>query len=121
MLLGALAASLLGNMLTGKGINRVGEGIIRIQKIFSQGSPIKKFVIPPHSLTNLEIQKYYLNETRFDGVCSRVNLHDEIRDGAFIINLDEYSDIGDHWIAIYSNNKVICFDSFYCRKYSKTN
>ena len=29
MLLGTLGASLLGNMLTDKGINRAGEGIIR--------------------------------------------------------------------------------------------
>ena len=28
MLLGTLSASLLGNVLTGKGINRVGEGIV---------------------------------------------------------------------------------------------
>ena len=29
MLLGTLGASLLGNLLTGKGINRAGEGIVR--------------------------------------------------------------------------------------------
>ena len=29
MLLGTLGASLLGNLLTGKGINRAGEGVIR--------------------------------------------------------------------------------------------
>ena len=29
MLLGTLGASLLGNMLAGKGINRAGEGFIR--------------------------------------------------------------------------------------------
>ena len=29
MLLGTLGASLLGNILTGKGINRAGEGIVR--------------------------------------------------------------------------------------------
>ena len=29
MLLGTLGASLLGNLLTGKGIHRVGEGIVR--------------------------------------------------------------------------------------------
>ena len=29
MLLGTLGASLLGNILTGKGINRAGEGVIR--------------------------------------------------------------------------------------------
>ena len=29
MLLGTLGASLLGNILAGKGINRVGEGVVR--------------------------------------------------------------------------------------------
>ena len=34
-------------------------------------------------------------------------------DGAYLINLDKYSDIGTHWLALYiSNNKVTYFDSF---------
>ena len=37
MLLGTLGPSLLGNILAGKGMNRVGEGSIRA----SYGSPIK--------------------------------------------------------------------------------
>ena len=41
MLLGTLAASLLGNMLTGKGINRAGEGFTRAGYGF-KGSLIKK-------------------------------------------------------------------------------
>ena len=51
--------------------------------------------MPPHPLTNFEIQKYYQNQTRFNGVCSRDNLP-EIKDRAYIVNLDEYSDIGTH-------------------------
>ena len=42
---------------------------------------------------------YYQNEFRFNGVCSRDNLPDKIKDGAYVINLDEHSDIGTHWIA----------------------
>ena len=77
-------------------------------KIFNQG-----FLIPPHLLTNFEIRKYYENEPRFNGVYSRDNLPDKIKDGAYAINLDEYSDIGSHWIASYSlNNNVTYFDSF---------
>ena len=31
----------------------------------------------------------------------------------YLINLDECSDIGTHWIALYVlNNGVTCFDSF---------
>ena len=67
----------------------------------------------PHPLTNLEIQKYYQNEPRFNGVYSRDNLPDKIKDGAYIINLDEYSDIGTHWVALYAlNNDVTYFVSF---------
>ena len=51
--------------------------------------------MPPHPLTNIEIQKYYQNETRFNGVYSRDNLP-KIKDRVYIINLDEYSDIGTH-------------------------
>ena len=64
----------------------------------------------PH---NFEIQKYYQNEARFNGVYSRDNLLGKIKDLAYVINLDEYSDIGTHWIALYSlNNDVTCFDGF---------
>ena len=66
----------------------------------------------PHPLTNFEIQKYYQNEPKFNGVYSRDNLP-KIKDGAYVINLDEYSDIGTHWIALYVlNNSVTYFDSF---------
>ena len=72
----------------------------------------KWILIAPHPLTNFEIQKYYENEPRFNGVYSRDNLP-KINDGAYIINLDEYSDIGTHWIALYvQNNNVTYFDSF---------
>ena len=68
--------------------------------------------MPPHPLTNFEIQKYYQNEPRFNGVYSRDNLP-KIKDGAYIINLDEYSDIGTHWVALYvQDNNVTYFDSF---------
>ena len=68
--------------------------------------------MPHHLLTNIEIQKYYQNEPKFNGVYSRDNLT-EIKDGAYIINLDEYSDIGTHWVALYvQNNDVTYFDSF---------
>ena len=49
-----------------------------------------------HSLTNFEIQKYYENEPRFNDVFSRDNLPRKIKAGAYVINLDEYEDIGTH-------------------------
>ena len=67
----------------------------------------------PHPVTNFEIEAYYQNEPRFIGVYSRDNLPDKIKDAAFVINLDEYSDIEAHWIALYVNNKTVTyFDSF---------
>ena len=57
--------------------------------------------MPPRPLTNFEIQKYYQNEPKFNGVFSRNNLPKKINDGAYVINLDEYADVGTHWIALF--------------------
>ena len=87
MLLGPLGASLLGNILTGQGviaksvsketrlksqgweINRAGEGVVRA----GYGNKKNWFLIPPHPLTNFEIEKYDQNEPRFNGVYSKDN------------------------------------------------
>ena len=67
----------------------------------------------PHPLTTFEIQAYYQNEPRFNGVFSGDNLPNTIKNGAYVINLDEYQDIGTHWVALYVNNKTVTyFDSF---------
>ena len=67
----------------------------------------------PHPLTNFDIQGYYQNEPRFNGVFSRDNLTNTIKNGAYVINLDEYRDIGNNWVALYvNNNATIYFDSF---------
>ena len=74
---------------------------------------MKKNLILLHPLTNFEIQMYYQNEPRFKRVYSRDNLPDKIKDRAYVINLDEYSDIGTHWIALYVHNKTVTyFDTF---------
>ena len=71
------------------------------------------FLMPPHPVTNFEIQKFYQNKSRFNSVYSRDNLSDKIKDRTYIINLNEFSDIGTHWVALYeSNNDVTYFDSF---------
>ena len=65
-----------------------------------------------HPVTNFEIQKYYQNEPRFNGVYSRDNLP-KVKDGAYVINLDQCSDIGTHWVALcVHNNDVTYFGSF---------
>ena len=45
--------------------------------------------MPHHLLTNFEIQKYYQNESIINGVYSRDNLPDKIKDEVYIINLDD--------------------------------
>ena len=75
MLLGTLGASLLGDVLSkglsGSGVIRACEGTIRA----GYGSKRAEiFLNPPHPLTNFEIQEYYQNEPRFNGVFSRDNL-----------------------------------------------
>ena len=74
----------------------------------------------PQFLTNFEIQKYYQNdaqlssknEPKFNGVYSRNNFP-EIKDGEYVINLDQYKSIGTHWIVLSVNAKnVTYFDSF---------
>ena len=71
------------------------------------------FLMPPHFLTNIEIQKYYKNEPRFNGVFPRNNLFKKLKDGAYIINLDEYADVGTHWIALFCKKyEIVYFDSF---------
>ena len=69
--------------------------------------------MPPHPLTNFETQKYYQNEPRFNGAYSRDNLPEKIKDGAYIINFDEYADVGTHFIAVFCNkSQIVYFDSF---------
>ena len=52
--------------------------------------------MPSHPLKNFEIQKYYQNKPRFNGIYSRNNLPEKIKDGAYVINLDKYANVGTH-------------------------
>ena len=122
MLLGTLGASILGNLLTGRGViaksqaqgiyragkgretNRAGEVIVRTG--YRNRSSKMAFKMLPHSLTNFQIQKYYQNEPRFNGFCARHNLP-KIKDMAYVITFDEYPDIGTHWVALWVDNNVL--------------
>ena len=67
--------------------------------------------MPPHPLTNLEIQKYFQKKPRFNVADSRSNLS-KIEDGACVINLGEYKLIETYWIALYeSGDNMTYFDS----------
>ena len=121
MLLGTLGASLLGNLQTGgKGIMRAGDGIVPAGDGIVRagaGKGIKKknlnFLLPFHPLTNIEINEYYKNEPRFNGVYSRNNLPNKIKNGAYIINLDEYENTGTHWVSLFVKPKyTVYIDNF---------
>ena len=69
--------------------------------------------MPLHPLTKFEIQRYYQKETKFNSGFSRNNLPKTIKDGAYLINLDEYAYVGTHWITLFCNrNEIVYFDSF---------
>ena len=71
------------------------------------------FLMPPHPLTNFELEKYYDNEPGFNGVYSRNNLPKKVKVEAYVINLNEYADVGTHWIALFCNkSEIIYFHSF---------
>ena len=66
----------------------------------------------PNPLTNLEIQKHYLTEPKFNGVYARNNLP-KIKDGAYVLNLDDFKLTGTHWVVLYVNgNNATYFDRF---------
>ena len=74
---------------------------------------IMGFLMLPHRLTNFQIQRCYNNEQRFNGVFSRDNLPKTMKDGDYVIDLDEYADVGTRWIALFCNrSEMIYFDSF---------
>ena len=74
----------------------------------------------PDPLTSFKIKKYYQNKPKFNGVYSRNNLF-EIKDEAYVINLDEYKSMGNHGIVLHANyNNITYFDSFEVEHVPKT-
>ena len=51
-------------------------------------------MIPQQILTNFELQRYYQNEARFNGVYSRDKLPKTIKNVAYVVNLHEYANVG---------------------------
>ena len=67
-----------------------------------------KFLMVFHPLTNFEKQKYCQNEPKFNGLYSRNNLP-KTKDGAYVINIDEFKSIGTHWMTLYMNGNNIFY------------
>ena len=92
---------------------RAGEGKIRADEDLVRAGEevIIVFLMQSHPLTNFQIQKYYQNEPKFNGVCSRNNLP-KIKAKTCVTNLDECKSLRTHWISWYVNGEnVIYFDS----------
>ena len=86
MLLGTLGASSLGDILfgkKGKGTIRAGEGTVRAD-YGSKRPSLKKI----DSAVSFKKQAYYQNEPRFNGVFSRDNLPNKIKNGAYVTKLE---------------------------------
>ena len=67
----------------------------------------------PHPLTNFEIQKYCQSDPKLNGVYSRNNLP-KIKNGVYVINLDEYKSIEAHRIPLYVfANNIVYFEKHF--------
>ena len=63
---------------------------------------------PKFTITFSSINKY-----RNNSVCSRNNLPNKIKKGAYVTNLDEYENTGTHWVSSFVKPKyTVYFDSF---------
>ena len=59
-----------------------------------------------------QYRDYFNYEPRFNGAFSRNNLP-KIKDGAYIINLEDENSKGTHWVALFiDRNLAVYFDSF---------
>ena len=63
------------------------------------------------SFNKLWNSELFQNKPRFNGVFSRDHLFKKIDDGAYVINPDEYADIGTHWGLLYFVKEVKLFIS----------
>ena len=64
-----------------------------------------------HPLPNFKMKIYYQNKPKFNCIYFRNNLP-KIKDGTYVINLDEFKSIRNHWIALFVNgNNITYFDS----------
>ena len=74
---------------------------------------ILRWIFNAVSSFNSKRQKYYQNKYRFNGVYSRNNLPNNIKDGVYVINIDECIDLETRWIALYMlNDDIKYFESF---------
>ena len=87
--------------------------VIKELECTEQDKELKKSLMPLHPLTDFEIEDYFKDEPRFNGVSSRNNLPKTIKNGGYVINLDHSKNTETNWVVLFvKNNEVIYFDSF---------
>ena len=107
-LLAPLAASLVQPVISSVVKDISGRGVRRARR----GYMDKKFLVLLHPLNNIEITNYFKYELRFNGIFPRYSWL-RIKDGAYVINLDDKNSKGKHWVSLFiDKNIVIYFDSF---------
>lgn len=74
----------------------------------------KNILLPIRPLSNIDIMNYYSSDLLFKGVFSRNQLPTKIEKGNYIINLDDNTGPGTHWVAVSNvlKDKCVYFDSF---------
>ena len=97
MILGSLTTSFLRKYVSKQ---RSNQSCWRCYSIWWRS----ELLMPPHPLSNFEIQKYYQNE--FNDIYWRNNLPKK-ENGAYVINIDEYISIGTNCTAFYENGDNI--------------
>ena len=103
MLLGPLGASLLQNLL--KVLAQLEQVKAQLELVQTQLEKARVFNTT-WSFSKFRNTKILQNEPKVSGVYSRNNLP-KVKDGAYIINLEDYGSIGPNWIVLYVNNKII--------------
>ena len=70
-----------------------------------------EFLVLLHLLSNIKIFRYFNYEPRFN--CFSKNNLARIKDGGYVINLDNEKSKGTHWVSLYiDRNTAVYFDSF---------
>ena len=70
------------------------------------------FLVLLHPFSNIKITYYFNYEPRLNSIFSRNNLP-RIKDGAYVINLNDKKSKGKHWVSLFiDRNTAVYFDSF---------
>ena len=58
--------------------------------------------------------KSYQHKPRFNGVFFQRYFTQKIKDGAYVINLDEHANVGTHWVALFCKKTEIVYFNNFC-------